>query len=85
MYLNGWHVVALSEYCLSDGQPGALEDDVLDGRGRTGLSDPEPELQVLIVAGPLVSQEPVWNNSSSQKRSNHELFNVEQINLYKIE
>lgn len=85
MYLDGWHVVALSEYRLSDGQAGALEDDVLDGRGRTGLSDPEPELQVLIVAGPLVSQEPVWKNSSSQKRSNHELFNVEQINLYKIE
>lgn len=85
MYLKGWHVVALSEYGLSDGQPSALKDDVLDGRRRTGLSDPEPELQVLIVAGPLVSQEPVWNNNSSQKRSSHELFNLEQINLYKIE
>lgn len=67
MYLDGWHAVALSEDGLSDGQPGALEDDVLDSGGGSGLSDPEPELQVLVVAGPLVSQEPVWNNSSSQK------------------
>lgn len=78
MYLNGWHAVALSEDGLSDGQPGALEDHVLDGRGRTGLSDPKPELQVLVVAGPLVSQEPVWNNSSSQKRSEHALFAIRE-------
>lgn len=63
-HLNSRHAIALSENGLSDGPSGALQGHVLHCRRGSWLSYPQPELQVLVVAGPLVSQEPVCKNNS---------------------